>query len=232
MASVYRKRGGFYVCYIDALGKKHDRPITAETQRQADRFARELERTIERQKFGLDPLPVTSSITLAQLCTWWLDKCAPRASLAKEKSRLKVHVLEKDLGNLQLHRVDSGALEQRFLEMEHAGAEPASINKLRSTLGSVYRAARKLKKWIGHNPVRETEPRAVPKGVHITIRDPAEAAQVLRELSLYWRDQFATAFYMGLRKGELYALAKTDVNLRDRELTIRGSHDQATTKGK
>jgi integrase len=76
-----------------------------------------------------------------------------------------------------------------------------------------------------------TDPRKPPKGAYITLR-PEQIALVLRVLSSWWRDLFATAFYMALRKGELFALLKTDVNLVDRELTVSKSHDSDTTKGK
>jgi integrase len=236
MASVYQRSGrpGWYIDYTDALGVNHTNvPITATTKGQADRFKAELERTIERQKYGLDPLPVTSSMTLAQLCEWWLKDVCPAAAEKKERSRLKVEVLETELGQVHLHQLDDAALERQFAVMEKRDppAAAGTVNRLRSTLGSIFYKAHKLKKWTGTNPVPSTDPRKPAKGAYITLR-PEQIALVLRVLSSWWRDLFATAFYMALRKGELFALLKTDVNLVDRELTVSKSHDSDTTKGK
>ena len=48
-----------------------------------------------------------------------------------------------------------------------------------------------------------------------------------------WRSYFATALYLGLRKGELCALRKDDFDRARRELYIGRSHgNAASTKGK
>lgn len=233
MASVYKKknRPGWYLWYVDEHGDDHDTAINATTRAEANRFMREVEHAVERRKFGLDPMPVKSSMTVAQLCEWWLKDCCPKAGEKRERSRLGEHVLKTPLGKLQLHQADESHLEVQFAKMERAEAEPGSINRLRSTLGSVFSRAAKLKKWTGKNPIPLTTPRTVPKGVYITLK-PGEIALVLRVLSKWWRDLFATAFYMALRKGELFALRKEDVNLEDREVIVQRSNDSNTTKGK
>jgi integrase len=235
MASVYQRSGrpGFFIEYVDAFGVTHKNvPITAETKTEAKRFKSDLEHKIERQRLGLDPLPVTSSITLAHLCDWWLKEVCPRAAEKKERSRLK-EITEQPIGGMPLHQLDDAALEGHFTKMEKRDppARPGTIQRLRSTLGSIFTKARKLKKWTATNPVRGTDPRKPPKGVYLILK-PQEISLVLRVLSDWWRDLFATAFYMALRKGELFALRKADVNLEDRELTVQRSHDSDTTKGR
>src|SRR5207245_3043027 len=46
-----------------------------------------------------------------------------------------------------------------------------------------------------------------------------------------WRAVFAAALYTGLRKGELFGLRKSDVDLDHRTITVRRSYDRETTKG-
>jgi len=46
-----------------------------------------------------------------------------------------------------------------------------------------------------------------------------------------WRDLFAAALYLGLRKGELFAFKKSDVDLITMTATIQRSYLRPTTKG-
>jgi integrase len=232
MASVYEKQGKWWLRFRDHTGRWRDRPLTARTKTEAKQIAREVERKVERQVLGLDPLPSDDGgMTVGQLCSWWLQECCPTASIERERSRLKTHVFETPLGSLRLGQSDSVAFEARFRIMEKAGAAPASINKLRAVLGTVFERARKRKKWTGPNPLKDTEMRTVPKGIYTTLR-PEQVGWLLAALSEDWCDLFATAFFAGLRKGELYGLRKTDVDLHHQVLTVARSYDGTTTKGR
>jgi integrase len=58
-----------------------------------------------------------------------------------------------------------------------------------------------------------------------------EVPLLLRELDPRWRPIFAAALYTGLRKGELLALRKSDVDLLRQTLMVARSHERDTTKG-
>ncbi len=60
---------------------------------------------------------------------------------------------------------------------------------------------------------------------------PEEAARLLRFLPPKWTCLFATGLYTGLRKGELFGLRKSDVDLDRGLLTVARSYDRDTTKG-
>jgi hypothetical protein len=98
MASVYLKRGTWYASYKDATGRRRNVSTKATTKTEARRLAADLERQAERARFGLEPLPSDSTLTLGQLCTWWLDERCPEASVAIEARRLGKHVLRTALG--------------------------------------------------------------------------------------------------------------------------------------
>jgi integrase len=55
--------------------------------------------------------------------------------------------------------------------------------------------------------------------------------QILDSVPERWRGVFATGIYAGLRKGEILALQKTDVDLAAGLLFVRRSNDADTTKG-
>ncbi|WP_420835473.1 tyrosine-type recombinase/integrase [Archangium gephyra] len=72
--------------------------------------------------------------------------------------------------------------------------------------------------------------RKVPRRAPAFLK-PEEVPLVLSALRPQWRPLFATAIYTGLRKGELLALRKSDVDLRNRLLTVARSWERDTTKG-
>jgi len=80
MPSVYEKAGKWYLRWKGAEGRWRDQVSSAQTKTEARRLAGELERRAERQRLGLDPLPTDSSMTLGQLCEWWLRERCPKSA--------------------------------------------------------------------------------------------------------------------------------------------------------
>src|SRR5260370_35312524 len=76
--------------------------------------------------------------------------------------------------------------------------------------------------WMGPNPVNRLE---LPKFKEARRKRATVAAEdvprVLAALTPEWRPLFATAFFLGLRRGELLALQKGDIDLREWTLTGR-----------
>jgi integrase len=58
-----------------------------------------------------------------------------------------------------------------------------------------------------------------------------EVPRVLTALAARWRPLFATAIYTGLRKGELFGLQKSDIDLGAKLIVVRRSYDRDRTKG-
>ena len=82
------------------------------------------------------------------------------------------------------------------------------------------------------NPINQLE---VPKFKEPKRRRATVAAEdvplVLAALDAGWRLLFATAFFLGLRRGELLALQKDDVDVREGTITVRRSGEFNLTKG-
>jgi integrase len=116
-------------------------------------------------------------------------------------------------------------------QIEKDGAAAASVNRLRASLHSIFAHAIDAKKWTGANPVAGVKTRPVPKRACHLLR-AEEVPTVLEAAGDTWRDLCAAAIYLGLRKGELFALTKQDVDFADREITIGRSHASDTTKGR
>jgi integrase len=237
MASVYLKRTTWYARYRDWTGRWVATATTAKGKTEARRMADELERQAERQRLGLEVRPAESTMTFGELCQWWLKEWCPEASLARESSRLSFHVIGTLLGKLPLKELTPFHIDSRFRLLEKGNAEEgrkaqsaASLNKLRGTLHSVFRRARKPGFWTRQNPIQDVETRRVPKRIYQTLT-AAEVPKVLAEVPLEWRPLFSTAIYTGMRKGELFGLLKSDVDLKARTINVARSYERPTTKG-
>ncbi len=230
MASVYQKRGTWYARVKDATGAWRALATKAANKTEARRLAQDLERRAERQRHGLDPLPSDATMSLGELCSWWLRERCPEASVDGERRRLELHVTRTALGDVPLAQVAPAALDGRLREMERDGAAPASVNKLRAVLHTVFARAIKAQLWTGANPVAAVETRRVPRRAYATLR-AEEVPVLLPHVPDYWRGVFAAALYTGMRKGELFGLLKTDVDLPLRAILVARSYDRDTTKG-
>ncbi len=231
MASVYRKRGRWYVRFKDAAGRWRAQASRARTRSEAWRLAAELDRKVERERLGLDPPPPTDGGgRLADLLTWWLDTYS-RGSPSHEKnlSVVRRHLLGSELAALPLVAVTAGRVET-FLQGKSRELGPQSLNHLRGFLSRAFGAARRAGRWVGPNLVAEVRKRRVPRRTPQFLREH-EVLLLFDALAPRWRPLFATAIYTGLRKGELLGLRKSDVDLDARLLTVARSYDRDTTKG-
>ena len=230
MASVYSKRGVWYLRYKDATGRWNATASTAATKAHAKRLAFELERKAERQRLGLEPLPTDFTETLSHLCEWWLVERCPEKSKYTERSRLTTHVFSTPLGELEIPRVTTVRIDEHLRAMERSGMSANSVNRLRAILHCVFNAATKAGKWTGPNPVASAERRKVAKKAYATLRAD-EVPVFLAHVPERYRALFATAIWTGMRKGELIGLRKSDVDLEHGVILVARSYDKETTKG-
>lgn len=231
MASIYRKNNRWYIRFKTAAGRWTDHASVAATKTEARRLALEIERKVERQRLGLEELPGDCTLSLAELCEWWLQERCPESSVSREKSRLGRHVIRQPIGKLPVPDVTAAAIEDRMQAMRREGLSATYINGLRRVLGTVFSKARRAKKYLGPNPIEETEPMPETKRAYATLR-LEEIPILLAHSPPEWRGVFATACYAGLRKGEILGLRKSDVDLELRIIVVARSYDKETTKGR
>src|SRR5438105_7407747 len=237
MASVLKRGDVWYAKWTDAAAKRRREPTQATSKAEAKALADELEvearrhrNLVHRARNGLPPRPEDLAGTLADLCTWWLDHRCPEASKSGERQRLRKHVLSTAVGALPLSAIGSPHIDELLHTVESAGASAASVNKLRSVLHTVFSKAKKAGKWVGENPVASTERRKVAKRVYATLR-AEEVPLLLAEIPTAWRPLFAAALWTGMRRGELFALRKSDVDFTLGTITVARSNARDTTKG-
>lgn len=160
--------------------------------------------------------------------------------------KVTAEVLEAHFAKLQKGGFVRPALEAELAKLAGEGkiqrqpgdsiAEPlsaGSVNKLRSQIRAVFSAARKpsAKKWMGANPVADTEPRKVVKKTAPTLFFE-EVDPLLSNTPEFWRGFFATGIYLALRKGEICGLLKSSVDLKRHEILVANSYEYETKGNK
>jgi hypothetical protein len=113
MASVYLKRGTWYLRVKNTAGAWVGVRSAAKTKTEARRLAEELERKAERVRMGLEVAPATNGGgTVADLLRWWLDAHASAtASFDSTRYMVERHLIAASLGRQALVAVTPGAIE-------------------------------------------------------------------------------------------------------------------------
>src|SRR5713226_5089998 len=229
MATVERHGNSWRAIYAGPDGKRVRESVPARNKAEAKELAARLERRAWLQRRGLEVTADDLTGTLADLCLWWLQNRCSIASREGERQRLQKHVMSAAVGALPLSQVRSSVIEDLLHRMEANGAAPGSVNKVRSLLHTAFARAKKAGRWAGENPVSETERRKVPKRVYMTLT-PEQIQKMLEQVPEEWRPLFACGPALGLRKGELFALRKADVDLARGTISVCRSHERDTTK--
>ena len=231
MASVYPKRGKWYLHFRDHTGHWRDRASTAKSKTEARRLADDLERRCERQRLGLEPVPdADGGGTFADLLKWWIKTHSTSSPSHKRNvSVIEKHLLSSDLAPLRLIDVTSGKIES-LLQTKSEELGPQSLNHLRRFVLTAFNRAKKAGRWSGANPAASVERRKVSRRKPDYLR-ANEVPLVLAALAPRWRPLYATALYTGFRRGELMGLRKSDVDLDARLITVCRSHARDMTKG-
>lgn len=233
MASVFSRKGVWYLRVKDASGRWVKVRSSAKTKTEAKRLADELERKYERQRLGLEALtPRDGGGTLAELLNWWLVTFSARlAAHQTNESSVRTHLLSSGLAALKLTMVTAPKIEE-FLLAKEVGEElePQTLNHLIGFISRAFNAARKMGRYSGQNPVKDVKRRKVFKRIPDYLR-LEEVVPVISALDARWRPLFFTAVYTALRKGELLNLKKSSVDLKRRLLLVGDSWHRDVTKG-
>lgn len=231
MASIFQRGETWYFRGRNGAGKRVRIALKARNKTEAMRLTSELALKYERQRLGLEVRPDESSETLGEVMTWWLTNHSARAPA--HESNLAVvtkHILNHDIASIQLHQLKATDIEAWLDAKSHDELGPQSLNHLRSFVSRAINAALKVGRYVGANPCLGVQKRKVHRKLPDYLR-ATEVPLVLAALPAHYRPLFATAIYTGLRKGELLALKKSDLDLESRLLTVARSGDRDTTKG-
>lgn len=168
--------------------------------------------------------------TLAELWTWWLTTPDARAMpwRGPVESRWR-RWLELELGKLRTTEVTAEAINLALERVELAGKSAQTVNHCITDLGRIVRAAQAARRWKGPDPMPWVRRRSLEPMERPTLTRE-EAGELLELADQPHQVMYALAIYLGLRKGEVLALERGDVDLEHQVLHVRRSHDRRTTK--
>jgi integrase len=179
-------------------------------------------------------LRAPSSKTLRQEVAEWLEGARDGRILNKRARPYKPSVLRTYelalrlrvlpvLGDRRLADIDLPDLLELKEQLLGEGHSGSTIRNTFVPLQAIYRRARRN----GTVPVNPTADLDLPtSGRRDRAATPAQAAELLETLSEVERALWGTAFYAGLRRGELQALRVRDVDLDQATIRVERSWDQ------
>lgn len=148
------------------------------------------------------------------------------SAVADYRERLERLVLPR-LGGARLRSLRRRDLQTLVDRLTREGRSSSDVRAAVTALRALWRYAAQRGFLEGHNPTRELSLPAPPRRRE-RVLTPAEAARLLAAIrDPRDRAAWATAFYAGLRRGELLGLYWQDIDLAAGILHVRRAYDPA-----
>lgn len=227
MAWVYKRGARWYLAYRSETGKLRRQATRVRFKAEAEKLAAQLEGEAELVRLGMKRRHVAR--TWDGLCDQWERDILPNLRAQHTRAGELRRELRPAFTGRLLHDISAADVEEWLTGMRGRFADSTRRLYL-MRLGSLFNYAVNLE-WLGFNPVSR-----VPR-VKVPERRPSyfQLDEVRRLLELapdYFRPILATAFYCGLRRGEIAGLKWEDVDFEQRILHIRRSFAGPTKSGK
>ena len=129
------------------------------------------------------------------------------------------------LGSMRVREIRRLDIQEFVDELLAEGLSPSTVTNILNPIQTFYRRAQSREE-LSHNPTERIEvpSSASPRPKRIASRE--EATELLAPLTSGEKPIWATAFYAGLRRGELQALRCCDVDLAARSIRVERAWDQ------
>src|SRR5690606_36645893 len=124
-------------------GQWQSRPTTARTKTEAKKLAHELEVQAERQRVGLEPLPLNVTGAFGELAKWWLDvHSVNTVSHQRNIASVTKHLITSPIGRVLLRDFKAATLEE-YLQSIAADYGPATLNHIRRFVTRIVNTAKR-----------------------------------------------------------------------------------------
>jgi integrase len=152
------------------------------------------------------------------------ERYKPNTTRSYERA-LRVHIEPSDLAAIAVADLRRRDLQDFADELLAAGLSPRTVSNVLNPIQAFYRWEIDREE-LTYNPSERID---LPNGDArrpSRVATPAEAAALLAALPVEDRPVWATAFYAGLRRGELQALRVADIDLDARLISVERGWDQ------
>jgi integrase len=189
----------------------------------------------EKAKLGKAPRRGAGDVTLGQFLFEWLDYAGAEWSpLTRQVNRFHAERIISRIGHLPLSKITLEILdrEKQYLlahgKKVKTGTAPLSPKSVKETMTLVKAALHQAKKWnrISVNPAADLEVPTIPRR-QTAILQPAELAKLLQMLA--GKREYAMVLFAaasGCRRGEMFALQVSDVDLTSGKVIINKSLEE------
>jgi integrase len=192
------------------------------TRRDAERWAREIELSIDRGLFA--DTSVAENQTLAQLIERYLIEVLPQMKGIREDGFRLRALLRRPIAKISMSRLTPAHLaEHRDLRLHEVS--PGTVIRELACLSTIINTARREWGLTTENPLRLVRRPAVPRG-RDRLFTKAELARLFDALepvcgrSIWMKPLVQLALETGMRRGELLSLRWGDVDLAGRTATL------------
>jgi integrase len=138
---------------------------------------------------------------------------------------VRLHIASRPVGRKKLAAVHRSDLEHLAGELLADGLSTRSVRNQFNPIEALYRYEIRQER-LGHSPCEGVELPAGKAQRATRIATKEEAAELLAALPATDRPLWATAFYAGLRRGELQALRACDIDLGPSRINVEQGWDQ------
>jgi integrase len=228
MPSAFKERNAWVVKWKNAAGNWKKERTQCATKAEAKAYAHQLQHRADLQRRGLAPIDHPSGMTFGELVAWHDEQFGGVKRSNSDRLLAGKHLTS--LNALPLVELSAARIDE-VLTSKEAALSPKTLNNLRAWVQGVFARAIQRQVWTRENPANLVPRRKVPKRMPSYLK-PDEVQAMLAFLPENWRGFFAMAVYTGMRRGEVAALQKRDVDLEGGTVVVTRSWESDTTKGR
>jgi integrase len=163
-------------------------------------------------------------LTLWRACELFIKYPEVRDSAGRWRHKIALVHLAEHLGkDTALKSLWVPRLKEYQLERQNDGAAPDTVNRELSTLSCLFGVMIELQ-HVDANPVRLVKRLSTKSGERQVYLSLETVQEIAGKCPAWYRPILWTAFYSGMRRGELLGLTRKQVNLTKRIITLSPEH--------
>ncbi len=170
-----------------------------------------------------------TSISLSSFKDEYVEFIKPTKSKKYVRSvELSFRMLMKDVEDIQLNRLDLRTLD-KYITHTYARTQKGALLYYRTLKAAFSKAV--LWNYLSENPLKKIKAPKIAKTFPVFISEEELQSILKNTQEKFLRDLFTTAFYTGMRVGELVSMKWSWFDLKQNQITVQCS-DTFTTKSK